>query len=163
MLPALRAKIAQALALQRLRRQGVEVRQGSVLSGVRFTGTAIIEPYCRLFGVPQITIGDHFYLNAFCHLLGEIIIGDDVQIGPKTVIWARDHDFARHQLIREQGHTAAPIYIGNDVWIGASAIILRGVRIGEGAVVGAGSVVTKDIPDYAIAVGNPARVIKYRE
>ena len=55
-----------------------------------------------------------------------------------------------------------PSFIGNDVWIGANVTVLKGVRIGDGAVVGAGSVVTKDIPELGIAVGNPARVVKYR-
>ena len=57
---------------------------------------------------------------------------------------------------------ALPIEIGNDVWIGANVIILDGVRIGNGAILGAGAVITKDVPDYAIAVGVPAKVIKYR-
>ena len=53
--------------------------------------------------------------------------------------------------------------IGNDVWVGANSVILPGVKIGTGAIVGAGSVVTKDVPEYAIVVGNPARILKYRE
>ena len=56
-----------------------------------FKGKAIIEPYCRLFGVPNILIGDNFYLNSGCHLLGDISFGNHVMIGPKTVIWSRDH------------------------------------------------------------------------
>jgi acetyltransferase-like isoleucine patch superfamily enzyme len=55
-----------------------------------------------------------------------------------------------------------PVVIGNDVWIGTGAIILRGLSVGDGAVIGAGAVVTKDVPPYAIVAGNPARVIKYR-
>jgi acetyltransferase-like isoleucine patch superfamily enzyme len=103
------------------------------------------------------------YLNAGCHMLGNIKIGDDVQIGPKTVIWGRDHDISRDKLIREQGHIKRDILIGNDVWIGANATILKGVTIGNGAVIGAGSVVTKDVPEYAVVVGNPAKVIHYRQ
>lgn len=146
-----------------LKRHGVSIRSNVIFSRVNFRGKAVIEPYCRLFGDPLITIGKNFYLNAHCHFLGEITIGDDVSIGPKTVIWGRDHGIKKDQLIREQPHSRAPIELGSDVWIGANVTILKGVKIGRGAVVGAGSVVVKDIPEYAIAVGNPARVLKYRE
>ena len=125
-------------------------------------GAAVIEPYCRLNGDPKITIGDHFYMNANCHLLGEITIGNDVQIGPQTVIWGRDHGMKKDVLIRTQPHNKKSIHIDDDVWIGAHVTILKGVHIGKGAVIGAGSVVTNDIPEYAIAVGNPVRVIRYR-
>lgn len=64
--------------------------------------------------------------------------------------------------IRDQGHEAGSIIIEDDVWIGANATILKGVTIGHGAVIGAASVVTSDIPEYAVAVGNPAKVKKYR-
>jgi acetyltransferase-like isoleucine patch superfamily enzyme len=148
---------------QLLKRKGVIIYNNCSFSKVDFLGKAIIEPYCRLVGDPKITIGDNFYLNSGCHILGDISIGNDVLIGPKTVIWGRDHKMARDRPIREQGHTKKPIVIGNDVWIGANVTILKGVRIGDGAVIGAGSVVTKDIPEYAIAVGNPAKVKKFRE
>ncbi len=146
-----------------LRRRGVVINNNCTFSGVNFTGSAQIEPYCRLTGDPEITIGNNFYMNAGCHILGEIVIGNDVQIGPKTVIWGRDHGIKRGKLIREQPRIRKPIKVGNDVWIGANATVLKGVCIGDGAVIGAGSVVTRDIPEYAIAVGNPAKVIKYRE
>jgi acetyltransferase-like isoleucine patch superfamily enzyme len=65
--------------------------------------------------------------------------------------------------IRMQEHIKQSISIGDDVWIGANVTILKGVNIANGVVIGAGSVVIKDIPEYAIVVGNPARIIKYRE
>ncbi|MCM2466078.1 acyltransferase [Methanoculleus oceani] len=145
-----------------LRREGVIINNNCTFSGVNFLGTAVIEPYCRLTGDPIITIGDHFYMNANCHLLGEITIGKHVQIGPQTVVWGRDHGLKKDVLIQAQPHNKKPIHIGDDAWIGAHVTILKGVHIGKGAVIGAGSVVTKDIPEHAIAVGNPARVIKYR-
>ncbi|WAI01196.1 acyltransferase [Methanogenium organophilum] len=145
-----------------LRRNGVLIHKNCTFSSVNFNGKAIVEPYCRLLGDPIITIGDNFYMNAGCHFLGEITIGNDVQIGPKTIIWARDHGLKRDLLIREQPHYKKPVFIGDDVWIGANVTILKGVTIGTGAVVGAGSIVVKDIPDYGIAVGNPAKVVKYR-
>lgn len=146
-----------------LKRQGVIIHHHSVFSAIKFKGKATIEPYCRLVGDPDIEIGDNFYLNVGCHLLGETKIGDDVIIGPKTVMWGRDHGTARNELIRTQPHIKEPITIGNDVWIGANVTVLRGVHIGNGAVIGAGSVVVKDIPEYSIAVGNPARVVKLRQ
>lgn len=146
-----------------LRRKGVIINNNCTFSGVNFTGRAQVEPYCRLTGDPEITIGNNFYMNVGCHIQGEIIIGNDVQIGPKTVIWGRDHGIVKGELIRKQPRVKRSIRIGNDVWIGANATILKGVCIGNGAVIGAGSVVTRDIPENAIAVGNPAKVIKYRD
>ena len=143
--------------------RGVHIGDHCSFIRTTFFGSAKIEPYCRMNGDPKITIGTHFYLNAGCHLLGEIRIGDDVQIGPKTVIWGRDHGISKERLIREQPHVKRPITIGNDVWIGANVTILKGVTVGDGAVIGAGTVVTKDVPPYAIVVGNPAKVIRYRE
>jgi acetyltransferase-like isoleucine patch superfamily enzyme len=146
-----------------LKRKGVVIYNNCSFSGVLFNGKATIEPYCRLNGDPTIKIGKNFYMNVGCHLLGDITIGDDVLIGPKTVIWGRDHGMSKHKPIYTQGHVKAPILIGNDVWIGANVTILKGVIIEDGAVIGAGSVVTKSIPSYAIATGNPAIVIKRRK
>jgi len=145
-----------------LRQKGVEIYNNTVFSKVKFLGKAVIEPYCRLSGDPLITIGDNFYLNSNCHLLGEIKIGENVMIGPKTIIWGRDHGMELGMPMKSQNHTKAPIIIGDDVWIGAGVIILKGVEIGEGCVIGAGSTVTKNIPPYFIAVGNPAKPIKKR-
>jgi len=145
-----------------LRRRGVCVHNNTVVSHVEFRGRAVIEPYCRLSGTPKIVCGDDFYLNAGCHLLGDIEFGQHVMIGPKTVIWGRDHGMAVGLPMKHQPHENAPIRVGDDVWIGANVTILKGVSIGSGAVIGAGSVVSRDVPRYAIAVGNPAKVIKYR-
>lgn len=146
-----------------LRRRGVRVYNNTIVSRVEFKGRAVIEPYCRLSGDPGIVCGDDFYLNAGCHLLGDIEFGEHVMIGPKTIIWGRDHGMARDVPMKKQPHVKAPIRIGDDVWIGAGVIILKGVTIGRGAVVGAGAVVTRDVPEYAIVVGNPAKIVKYRE
>ena len=74
-----------------------------------------------------------------------------------------DHPFKRGELIQKQGFFGAPIQIGEDVWLGGHTFINKGVTIGDGSVIGAGAIVTNDIPAYKIAVGNPARVIKDRE
>jgi len=156
-------KIKLFIKKQLLKRKGVVIHNNCVFSNVEFKGKAVIEPYCRINGVPKITCGDNFYMNANCHLMGEITFGDNVMIGPQTIIWARDHGMELGTPMKEQKHITAPVKIGNDVWIAANVTILKGVTIEDGAVIGAGSVVTKDIPKNAIVVGNPARVVKYRE
>lgn len=85
------------------------------------------------------------------------MIGSDVQIID------HGHGMRRDTSIRLQKAEIGTVEIGNDVWIGAGAKILVNVKIGNGAVIGANAVVTSDIPEYAIAVGSPARVVKYRE
>lgn len=132
------------------------------LWSVEFSGDALIEPYCRLVGVPRIVIGRAFFMNSFCFLKGEITIGDDVLIGPGVIIWGTDHGVELGELIRKQPHRSEPIVIGDDVWIASKAVILKGVTIGSGAVVGGGAVVTRDVPERAIVVGNPARVLRFR-
>ena len=94
---------------------------------------------------------------------GKIFIGDNVLVGPGVIIRAANHVFSNIEIpIKDQGHDAAPIHIEDDVWLGAGVIVVPGVRIGNGAVIGAGSVVVKDVEPYAIAVGIPATVKKYR-
>jgi maltose O-acetyltransferase len=134
----------------------------SYFNDVAFTGSAEIEPFTRIIGVPQITIGDNFYINCNCHLLGNIQIGSNVMIGPQTIIWSRDHGIKKNMNMSDQSHVNDKVIIGDDVWIGANVTILKGVNIGKGVVIGAGSVVTKSIPDYSIAVGNPVKIIKQR-
>ncbi|WP_246729147.1 acyltransferase [Rhizobium leguminosarum] len=91
-----------------------------------------------------------------------ISIGNDVLIGSDVQIIDHGHGMRRDVPIRLQKAEIGFIEIGDDVWIGAGAKILMNVTIGTGAVIGAYSVVTADIPDYAIAVGSPAKVVKYR-
>jgi acetyltransferase-like isoleucine patch superfamily enzyme len=101
--------------------------------------------------------------NAFMAVRGSIEIGDNTIIGPGTSIHAENHVFTSlEKPIRLQGATREGIKIGCDCWIGAKVVILDGVHIGNGVIVAAGSVVNQDLPDYAIAGGVPARVIKIR-
>jgi acetyltransferase-like isoleucine patch superfamily enzyme len=113
----------------------------------------------------NISIGDHTSINEFVYLngAGGIDIGDYVMIAHNTSLISEDHGFEdTSTVIRKQASIRAKITIGSDVWIGAGVHILKGITIGEGAIIGANAVVTKDIPPYAIAVGNPARVLRYR-
>ncbi len=112
---------------------------------------------------PRITIGRRCSLNVgtvvFSH--GTTTIGDDVQIGPGVVITTGNHLYADPAApVRVQGGEVAPVTIEDGAWIGAKAVILPGVRIGAGAVVAAGAVVTEDVPSHALAVGVPAKVVR---
>lgn len=112
----------------------------------------------------QIEIGDHSGIGVDCELFGPVTIGRDVMMGPEVIVLTRNHRWDRLDIpMREQGsQPEQAVIIGDDVWIGTRAIILPGVTIGRGAIVGAGAIVTKDVPEYAIVGGNPARIIRYR-
>ncbi len=112
----------------------------------------------------KLSIGDNSGIGVNCNCGGELYIGNDVMMGPECVVISRNHKFEDTTTpIRLQGYEKEePCYIGNDVWIGRRVMIMPGVRIGNGCVIAAGAVVTKDIPDFAIAGGVPAKVIKYR-
>ena len=113
----------------------------------------------------EINIGTNVFLGPYCVLYGHgnITIGNDCLIAMGCKIIAGNHTIAAPDaLIRLQPDIAKPIIIGNDVWLGADVKVLAGVTIGNGCIVGAGSVVTNDLPPYSIAVGSPAKVIKHR-
>src|SRR5512139_1070119 len=114
-----------------------------------------------------LTIGSHTHIQPRCQLSAykaPIQIGSRVEIGPNCAFYSYRHGMAPQVPIREQPlSTKGGIVIADDAWLGFGVIVLDGVRIGEGAVVGAGSVVTKDIPKSAIAFGVPARIFKMRE
>lgn len=89
----------------------------------------------------------------------EIFIGDHVMFGPNAVVCTGTHPVCP-ELRKKQAQYNLSVKIGNNVWVGAGAVILPGVTVGENSVIGAGSVVTKDIPDNVVAVGNPCRVFR---
>lgn len=109
-------------------------------------------------------IGDRSGVGINANLHGPVIIGNDVMMGPECIIYTRNHRFDDITVpMRQQGFSdIKQVIISDDVWIGGRVIILPGVHIGRGAIVGAGSVVTKDVPDYAVVGGNPAKILKYR-
>lgn len=108
--------------------------------------------------VSTMKIGKNVFINSnlLAMARGGITIEDGVQIAANVQLISNNHDPYDLQVL-----TCKPVHIGRQAWIGAGATILPGVRVGKHAVVGAMSVVTKDVPDYAVAVGNPAKVIKY--
>ena len=113
----------------------------------------------------SIELGDDSGIGIRAQINGKTIIGNNVMMGPDVCIYATNHRFDRTDIpMNKQGiDVERPIVIDDDVWIGARVIILPGVHIGTGAVIGAGAVVTKDVPAYAVVGGNPARVIKMRK
>lgn len=113
----------------------------------------------------KISIGRKSGLGINCKVRGPLTIGDNVMMGPDVMIYVRNHATDRTDIpMCEQGSSESrQVTIGNDVWIGARVIILPGVTIGNGSIIGAGAVVTKSIPPYSVAVGNPARVVKSRK
>lgn len=109
----------------------------------------------------QIRVGRRFFANFNFTVLDEapVTIGDDCFIGPNVSIYTACHSTDPTERNNRE-EWADPVFIGNNVWIGGSVTILPGVSIGDNVTIGAGSVVTKDIPDNTIAAGNPCRVIK---
>lgn len=124
----------------------------NVESGVSFgTGTGI-------------KIGNNCGIGVRSQVRGPLTIGNNVMMGPEVVVFTSNHRFDRLDITMDyQGSETKPVLIGNDVWIGQRAMIMAGVTIGNGVVIAAGSVVTKDIPDYAVVGGVPAKVLKYRK
>lgn len=116
-----------------------------------------------MFG-ETIEIGDRSGIGINAFIRADVSIGSNVMMGPRVTIYGRDHNVDRTDIpMMDQGMGSfEPIVIEDDVWIGANATILKGVRISRGSIVGSGAVVTKDVPPYSIVGGNPAKVIRSR-
>ena len=114
----------------------------------------------------RLTLGNNVFLGDFSSINAndaEIIIGSNVAIGPMTLIQGANHTFERLDIpIIEQGHAPSRVVIEDNVWIAAHCTILPGVRIGSGAIIAAGAVVTRDVPGNAVVGGVPATVLRYR-
>lgn len=122
-------------------------------------GCFVEAPFHCSYGV-NISLGANVYLNAGCTFLDSaaVTVGSGTMCGPGVQIYTADHH--RDPARRAEGiERAVPVTIGSDVWIGGSAIVLPGVTIGDAAIVGAGSVVTRDVAPGARVVGNPARAL----
>lgn len=144
--------------------ENVNVTEGVSLNNIMTGRNGKIRDHSILFGSKDkpLTIGDDFFVGAFCYINGiaGLTIGDRVTIahgakifsdsGPNTSPWLQAH----------YPITAGGITIGDDVWIGAGAMILPGVKIGNKCVIGAGSLVKDDVPDNTVVAGSPAKIIK---
>lgn len=120
----------------------------------------IVPPFFCDYGF-HIKAGDHFFANYNCTILdvAEVKIGHHVMLAPNVSVYTAGHPL--HPVSRSFGYEyGIAVEIGNHVWIGGNTVIMPGVRIGDNVVIGAGSVVTKDIPSNVAAAGNPCRVIK---
>lgn len=123
----------------------------------------IEQPFYCDYGY-NIEVGENFYANVNCVILdgAKVTLGDNVFVAPGCGFYTAGHPLDAER--RNKGlEYARPITVGSNVWIGAQVIVLPGVTIGEGCVIGAGSVVNRDIPPYSLAVGNPCRVVRRLE
>lgn len=132
---------------------------------IQLKGNNSIYSNVTIQGSGKLIIGKRTFIghNSVIGVNERIVIGDDVMIAQSVSIRDTDHCFDSISIpMNKQGITTDPIIVNDDVWIGHGAVITKGVTIGKGAIIGANAVVTKDIPKYGIAVGVPAKVIKYR-
>jgi len=137
------------------------------LSKMHIAGNPRIHPTASLRCGENIYLGKNSHINHNCCIWAspnsKIILGDNLLMGPGTKIFSSNHGNMVGVPMNIQPFVEKDIIIGNDVWLGANSIILAGVRIGDGTIIAAGSVVTNDIPPYTIAGGIPAKPIKKRE
>ena len=134
---------------------------------ITFGRKTTIHPYTRIIlGAGSVTMGTYCNMQSFTTVAAgdsTVRIGNDVRIGPNCNLLGEDHEYRdRDTPVHRQPRLAKGLEIGDDVWIGANSVILPGVQLGRGAVIGAGSVVTKSVPAYTVVVGNPARAVKER-
>ena len=145
---------------------GVQIRKGS---SIHFIGSAHFDHGVSITARGgSIYFGENFHSNEQvifnADIGGAIRFGGNCLVGPRCIFRTANHRFTdTHLNIIEQGHEYSDINIGDDVWFGAGVIVLPGVTIGSHSVLGAGSVVTRDIPDFSVAVGVPAKVIRTRQ
>lgn len=130
--------------------------------GLRMAPTASLRNGERIVLGSGVRVGEGCFLWAG-DATGRIRIGDDVLLAPGVFITASNYATVAGRRIDDRSTREADVVVGDDVWLGARAVVLPGVRIGDGAVVGAGAVVTKDLPPNAVAVGVPARVVAWRD
>ncbi|MBP5715217.1 MAG: acyltransferase [Prevotella sp.] len=123
---------------------------------------SVVESYgCINNAVGDVIIGDHTRVGLHNTVIGPVTIGSHVNLAQGITVTALNHNFTEKGLrIDEQGVSTNPVTIGDDIWIGANAVILPGVTIGDHSVVAAGAVVTKDVPPHTLVAGVPAKIIK---
>lgn len=146
----------------RIRPSNISKRQqllGKILGRMGYD--CYIEPSLQCSYGFNLEVGDHFFANSNCFFMDDakITFGDHVFIGPNCAFYTAQHPIHPVQRNRKI-EQALPISVGNNVWFGGNCVVLPGVNIGSNTVIGAGSIVTKDIPDNVVAVGNPCRVLR---
>jgi len=116
---------------------------------------------CINNAVGDVVIGNHTRVGLHNTIIGPVIIGSHVNLAQGITVTALNHNFAdTSKRMDDEGVNTMPVTIEDDVWIGANAVVLPGVRIGTHAVVAAGAIVTKDVPPHSLVAGVPAKVIK---
>lgn len=136
-----------------------------IQNGMKVGKNPRVEPLVVFTGFEKIEIGDDFVASGFSTIRAvdaKIKIGNKVSLGPGVAILGANHGIAPGIPHQDQPQKSEPIEIGDDVWIGAGAIVLPGVKIGNGAVIAGGSVVLESIPENVIAGGIPAKILKSR-
>lgn len=128
----------------------------------RIGNDSTIEDFCTVNnGVGPVVIGDRTRIGLGSVLIGPVAIGNDIRLAQNVVMSGLNHSYQDVNLpISMQPVTTKPIVIMDETWVGANVFVAAGVTIGKHCVVAGGSVVTKDIPDYSVAAGNPARIIR---
>ena len=123
---------------------------------------SVIESYsCINNAVGDVVIGDHTRIGLHNTIIGPVTIGSHVNLAQGITVTALNHNFeAPERRIDEQGVSTQQVTIGDDIWIGANAVVLPGVTIGNHCVIAAGAVVTKDVPPHSLVAGVPAKIIK---
>lgn len=131
-----------------------------------FGKNVLIGPGFKACNPGKIDISNDVYIGfgALIYAQGGLVIDSGVIVGPRLSVYTANHNYSQAEALPYDS-TLLPgkIHIMENVWIGGNVVLLPGVTIGQGVVIGAGAVVTKSIPDFAIAAGNPCRVIKYRD
>jgi acetyltransferase-like isoleucine patch superfamily enzyme len=144
--------------------ENVNVTPGVSLNNITTGNNGKIRDHSILFGSDekQMSIGDNFFIGAFCYINGcaGLTIGDNFTAAPGCMIFSDSGPNTSPLLQNDFPITAAPITIGNDVWLGAGTKILPGVSIGDHCVIGANSVVDCDIPSHTVAAGTPVKIIR---
>ncbi|MCA9482375.1 MAG: acyltransferase [Nitrospina sp.] len=138
--------------------EGARIYLGNNVTLQNYSYFQLTKPHPSLYIGDNTVVGRHTMVTA----KNSIKIGSNVLIGAYVQIIDHNHGIRKHAVIREQTAEIGEVLIEDDVWVGAGAKVLNNSKVGRGAVVGANAVVTGDIPPFAIAVGAPAKVIKYR-
>jgi len=166
----IRKRLSESIQRLKLKKRGVIVApEVKGIGNVRFEGKNAVLSFCNFNGQVKVGYGTTFSIHNLIH--GDIEIGKYCQFGPYASINTFNHPtthittYINQNLLDGQMSkykTSKLTRLGNDIWIGKNAIILGGITLGNGVIVAAGSVVTKDVPDYHIVAGVPAKVIKKR-